>query len=100
MLHMSANDIEAVKHAELASQLSGGDHPFYQEEYGSRLIDVARWADAQAVLEKLRKTEPKWGRVALRLGYARGVVMLLSMEAGLTLAEYPPATVKRAVASS
>jgi crossover junction endodeoxyribonuclease RuvC len=37
---------------------------------------------------------------ALRLGYARGVVMLLCAEAGLPLHEYPPATVKRAVAGS
>lgn len=35
---------------------------------------------------------------ALRLGHARGVVMLVAAEAELRLAEYPPATVKRAVA--
>lgn len=35
---------------------------------------------------------------ALRLGHARGVVMLLSAEAELSVWEYPPATVKRAVA--
>ena len=35
---------------------------------------------------------------ALRLGHARGVIMLLVAEAGLPLGEYPPATVKRSVA--
>lgn len=35
---------------------------------------------------------------ALRLGHARGVIMLLTEEAGLCLHEYPPATVKRSVA--
>lgn len=37
---------------------------------------------------------------ALRLGYARGVIMLLCEEAGLPLFEYPPATVKRTVAGT
>jgi crossover junction endodeoxyribonuclease RuvC len=37
---------------------------------------------------------------ALRLGYARGVVMLLAEQRGLRLHEYPPATVKRAVAGN
>lgn len=37
---------------------------------------------------------------ALRLGYARGVVMLLCEQRGLPLYEYPPATVKRAVAGT
>lgn len=35
---------------------------------------------------------------ALRLGHARGVIMLLGAEAELPMFEYPPATVKRAVA--
>ena len=35
---------------------------------------------------------------ALRLGHARGVIMLLIAEAGLPLGEYAPATVKRSVA--
>lgn len=37
---------------------------------------------------------------ALRLGHARGVIMLVVAEAGLPLAEYPPATVKRTVAGN
>lgn len=34
---------------------------------------------------------------ALRLGHARGVIMLLGAEAGLPLGEYAPASVKRSV---
>lgn len=36
-------------------------------------------------------------RSALKLGHARGVAMLAAVEAGLTVAEYTPAEVKRAV---
>jgi crossover junction endodeoxyribonuclease RuvC len=36
-------------------------------------------------------------RSALRLGHARGVAMLAAVEAGLTVVEYTPAEVKRAV---
>ena len=36
-------------------------------------------------------------RSALRLGHARGVAMLAAVEAGLTLVEYTPAEIKRAV---
>ena len=36
-------------------------------------------------------------RSALRLGHARGVAMLAAVEAGLTVAEYTPAQIKRAV---
>src|SRR5262249_4212672 len=36
-------------------------------------------------------------RSALKLGHARGVAMLAAVEAGLPIAEYTPAEVKRAV---
>jgi crossover junction endodeoxyribonuclease RuvC len=36
-------------------------------------------------------------RSALQLGHARGVVLLAATQAGLPIAEYPPAEVKRAV---
>ena len=36
-------------------------------------------------------------RSALRLGHARGVAMLAAVEAGLTVVEYSPAEIKRAV---
>lgn len=69
-LHMAGNDEAAVAHAEEASRLAAGGNAFYDEEYASRLIDVGRYAEAQAVLEPLRRSDPTWGRVALRLGYA------------------------------
>ncbi len=64
------------------------------------------WHDLREVVAELRPQElalesifhGKNAQSALRLGYARGVVMLLAMESDLVLAEYPPATVKRAVA--
>lgn len=36
-------------------------------------------------------------RSALKLGHARGVAMLAAIEAGVTIAEYTPAEIKRAV---
>ena len=36
-------------------------------------------------------------RSALKLGHARGVAMLAAVEAGVTIAEYSPAEIKRAV---
>jgi crossover junction endodeoxyribonuclease RuvC len=36
-------------------------------------------------------------RSALKLGHARGVAMLAAVEAGLPVAEYAPAVIKRAV---
>ncbi len=72
----------------------------------ARLKQLA--ADLREVIRELRPQEMalesifhgKNAQSALRLGYARGVVMLLCAEADLTLAEYPPATVKRAVAGN
>ena len=39
-------------------------------------------------------------RTTLVLGHARGVVLLAAQQAGLTIAEYPPATVKKTVAGA
>lgn len=36
-------------------------------------------------------------RTALVLGHARGVVLLAAEQAGITIAEYPPAEIKKAV---
>lgn len=62
--------------------------------------------DLREVLTELRPDEVSLeaafhgvnAQSALRLGHARGVIMLLVAEAGLPLGEYPPATVKRSVA--
>src|SRR5213593_4768054 len=39
-------------------------------------------------------------RTTLVLGHARGVVLLAAEQAGLEIAEYPPATVKKTVAGA
>ena len=39
----------------------------------------------------------KNARSALILGHARGVILLAAAQAGLSVAEYPPATIKKAV---
>lgn len=39
-------------------------------------------------------------RTTLVLGHARGVVLLAAQQAGVRIAEYPPATVKKAVAGA
>jgi crossover junction endodeoxyribonuclease RuvC len=39
-------------------------------------------------------------RTTLVLGHARGVVLLAAQQAGLEIAEYPPATVKKTVAGA
>ncbi len=39
-------------------------------------------------------------RTTLVLGHARGVVLLAAQQAGLAIAEYPPATIKKTVAGA
>ena len=69
-----------------------------------RLLVLAR--DLREVIGELEPDEVsleaafhgKNAQSALRLGHARGAIMLVAAEAKLPLAEYPPATVKRTVA--
>ncbi|MBL9006760.1 MAG: crossover junction endodeoxyribonuclease RuvC [Myxococcales bacterium] len=71
-----------------------------------RLVALAR--DLREVLDELSPDEVALealyhgvnAQSALRLGHARGVIMLLIAEAKLPLYEYPPATVKRTVAGN
>ena len=66
------------------------------------------WQELREVVSELRPHEMALESIfhgvnaqsALRLGHARGVIMLVVAEAGLPLAEYPPATVKRTVAGN
>jgi crossover junction endodeoxyribonuclease RuvC len=79
-------------------------------ELNGRLSLAARLrllaSDLREVLSELRPDEVALeaafhgvnAQSALRLGHARGVIMLLVAEAGLPLGEYPPATVKKSVA--
>jgi crossover junction endodeoxyribonuclease RuvC len=71
-----------------------------------RLASLA--GDLREVLEELAPQEValeaafhgKKAQSALRLGHARGVIMMLVAEAGQPLFEYAPAKVKRAVAGN
>jgi crossover junction endodeoxyribonuclease RuvC len=56
---------------------------------------IAQWRPDCAAIENLFHAANV--RSALRLGHARGVAMLAAVEAGLPVAEYTPAEVKRAV---
>jgi crossover junction endodeoxyribonuclease RuvC len=56
---------------------------------------IARWQPDCAAIENLFHAANV--RSALKLGHARGVAMLAAVEAGLPVAEYTPAEVKRAV---
>ncbi len=56
---------------------------------------IARWQPDCAAIENVFHAANV--RSALRLGHARGVAMLAAVEAGLTVAEYTPTEIKRAV---
>lgn len=57
---------------------------------------IEKFAPAEIALEDVFVA--KNARSSLKLGYARGVVMLAAARAGVPVYEYPPATVKQAVA--
>ncbi|HJZ85491.1 MAG TPA: crossover junction endodeoxyribonuclease RuvC [Polyangia bacterium] len=71
-----------------------------------RLVEIA--SELRAVIEELTPDvaavenlfHATHARAALVLGHARGVVLETAARAGLRVFEYPPATVKRAVAGS
>jgi crossover junction endodeoxyribonuclease RuvC len=91
------------------------------ERSGSRLVHVAhgivrpegelvdRLVDIERALEEVIVTHQpgaaaveslfyaKNAQSAAKLGHARGVVLLVLRRAGLTVSEYPPAQIKRAV---
>ena len=70
MLHAKGRHAESCTLAERAARL-GDSVAHYQLEYGSRLIDLGRFAEAVAVLTPLYDADGRWGRAALRLGYAQ-----------------------------
>lgn len=59
----------------------------------TQLIDECR-PDCAAIEDLFHAVN---ARSALKLGHARGVAMLAAVEAGLTVAEYTPAEIKRTV---
>jgi len=68
-------------------------------EIEAALVDVVRvHAPTEASIESI--FFDKNAQSAAKLGHARGVGLLVCARAGLSVAEYPPALVKRAVAGS
>jgi crossover junction endodeoxyribonuclease RuvC len=73
------------------------------EILADRLLDIdrelgliiERWAPACSAVEAMFFA--KNAQTAAKLGHARGVVLLALRRAGLAVAEYPPALVKRSV---
>jgi len=82
VLHAKGRHAESCTLAERAARL-GDNVPHYQLEYGSRLIDLGRFAEAVAVLTPLHQADAGWGRAALRLGYAQ--LRLGQVEASIAL---------------
>ena len=77
-----------------------------KESLGDRLVEIER-----ALIEIVREYRPdqasiesiffhKDAQAAAKLGHARGVAMLVCARAGLVVAEYAPARVKRTVTGS
>jgi len=79
-------------------------HPSLKEGFADRLVEIE--AGLLAVLEAHAPTHAsieglffaKDAQAAAKLGHARGVALLVCARAGLPIAEYPPARVKRTVA--
>lgn len=85
--HVAHGVIHAVHEGELAARLVKID---------DELADViSRHAPDEAAVESLFFSRDP--QAAAKLGHARGVVLLRLARAGVTLAEYAPAAVKRAV---
>jgi crossover junction endodeoxyribonuclease RuvC len=81
-------------------------HPDLSTTFASRLVAIERelvgvvgaYAPTHASVEGLFFA--KDAQAAAKLGHARGVALLVCARAGLEVAEYPPARVKRTVAGA
>ncbi len=79
-------------------------HPSLEGDFAGRLVVIevelvavlARYAPTHASIEGLFFA--KDAQAAAKLGHARGVGLLVCARAGLPIAEYPPARVKRTIA--
>lgn len=79
-------------------------HPSLDGSFAERLVEIE--VALVAVLERHAPTHvsvegiffAKDAQAAAKLGHARGVALLVCARAGLPIAEYPPARVKRTVA--
>ncbi|MBL8538130.1 MAG: crossover junction endodeoxyribonuclease RuvC [Hyphomonadaceae bacterium] len=92
--------------ARLSHVAHGVIAPRKQQQLASRLHDVfaglceviARYAPHEAAVEETFVNAN--ARAALALGQARGVALAAAAQSGLTVAEYAPATIKKAIVGS
>jgi crossover junction endodeoxyribonuclease RuvC len=90
----------------LAHVAHGIIHPDLSTSFAERLVTIERelvrvvsyYEPAQASVEGLFFA--KDAQAAAKLGHARGVALLVCARAGLEVAEYPPARVKRTIAGA
>lgn len=88
-----------LKHIENGLILPGGKKPIAErlaEIYAKVTSLIREFQPAEVAIEDVFVA--KNARSSLKLGLARGVVMLAAAQAGLEVFEYPPATVKNTVA--
>ncbi len=96
----------ASEGARLSHVAHGVIEPPPQQQLASRLHDVfeglceviARYSPHEAAVEETFVNSN--ARAALALGQARGVALAAAARAGLAVAEYAPATVKKAIVGS
>ena len=90
----------------LAHVAHGIIHPDLTTSFAERLVTIERelvrvieaYTPAEASVEGLFFA--KDAQAAAKLGHARGVALLVCARAGLVVAEYPPARVKRTITAS
>ena len=66
--------------------------------HGELVKIIGAWQPTMAAVEDVFQN--KNARIALKLGQARGVVILALQQAGVPISEYAPASVKHAVSAS
>ena len=85
---VAAGTIDAGKHSELPERL--------QEIHAELCRVIERHAPTAIAVEDI--FHARFASSALKLGHARGVALLAGAQAGLPIAAYPPALVKRSIA--
>jgi crossover junction endodeoxyribonuclease RuvC len=86
--YVAAGTIDASKTGELPERL--------HEIYEALRAVIAEHAPTSVAVEDIFYA--RFAASALKLGHARGIALLVGAQAGLPIAAYPPALVKRSVA--
>lgn len=88
--HVAHGVIKPPPHQQLASRL--------HDVFGGLCAVIERYSPQEAAVEETFVNSN--ARAALALGQARGVALAAAARAGLVVAEYAPATIKKAVVGS